>query len=80
MAGVELPQHAKYSASGSEGWLNCAGKIAMEMGRPDESSPYADEGSAAHFLAAECLEKNVLPIQHIGLEIICWEMKEDSDE
>lgn len=53
-----VEQHHRYSASGAEGWFNCPGKIAMEQGKADSYSPYADEGSAAHFLAAECLLHN----------------------
>lgn len=72
-------QHAVYSASGSAGWLACAGKIAMEEGRPDDRSLYADEGSTAHFLAAEMLnvflQHGYLPDRNstVGLKIICWE-------
>jgi hypothetical protein len=69
---VEEKQHSRYSASGSEGWLHCAGKVAMEQGIPDTSSPYADEGSAAHFLGSVCLEDNVWPSAHLGHKIHCW--------
>ena len=68
----EIKQHSKYSASGSAGWLTCAGKIAMEQGISDTSSPYADEGSAAHFLAATCLQEGRLPAYYQGEEIICY--------
>lgn len=46
--------HAKYSASGSERWLNCPASIALsEKAPPQIESPYAAEGTLAH----ECLEK-----------------------
>jgi hypothetical protein len=67
-------QHHLYSASGSEGWLNCAGKIAMEQGRPDKGSVYADEGSAAHFVGAECLINNAHPSKYHGREVICYQV------
>lgn len=70
----ELPQHAVYSASGSAGWLVCAGKIAMEQGIEDTYSPYADEGSAAHFLGATCLETGKKPSNYLHKGIICWEI------
>lgn len=76
---VELEQHHRYSASGSEGWLNCPGKVAMESGIPDTYSPWADEGSAAHFLGSICLEKNVSPSEYLGKEIICWEKAGERD-
>ena len=36
--------------------MMCPGSLAMEAGFPDTSSEFADEGTAAHFLASECLE------------------------
>src|SRR5574343_1107723 len=78
-ATIPLLQHHPYSASGAEGWLNCAGKRAMEQGIPDSYSPYADEGSAAHFLGAECLAFGQNPIDFMGRTIICWEKAGDRD-
>ncbi len=46
-------EHAKYSASGSERWLNCPGSIALcEKAPPETESEYAAEGTRAH----KCLE------------------------
>lgn len=50
-----MTQHAILSASGSAGWLNCPGKLAMEKPFPNTSSEFADEGTAAHELAEMCL-------------------------
>jgi hypothetical protein len=66
-------QHHKYSASGASGWLNCHGKLVMEKGIPARGSSYADEGSAAHFLASECLLSGKNPEDYLGKSIICWE-------
>ena len=51
--------HAKYSPSGASRWIACPGSVSLEEGFPDSSSEFADEGSAAHFLASTALtEKN----------------------
>jgi hypothetical protein len=45
----EKKLHAKFSASGSERWLNCPGSIALsEKAPPKEDSVYAKEGTTAH--------------------------------
>lgn len=45
--------HAKFSASGSERWLQCPGSIALsEKAPPQVESKYATEGTEAH----ACLE------------------------
>lgn len=49
--------HAKRSPSGADRWMVCPGSTVLEEGKPDTSSAFADEGTAAHFLAATCLEK-----------------------
>lgn len=48
--------HAKLSPSGADRWMVCPGSTVLEAGKPDTSSSFADEGTAAHFLAATCLE------------------------
>jgi len=47
--------HAKYSPSGASRWIACPGSVNLEEGFPDSSSEFADEGSAAHFLASTAL-------------------------
>lgn len=47
-------EHSLFSASGADGWSVCWGKPAMEEGRK-ASTNYADEGTAAHDLAARVL-------------------------
>jgi len=49
--------HAKLSPSGADRWMVCPGSTVLEDGKPDTSSTFADEGTAAHFLAATCLER-----------------------
>ena len=42
--------HALLSASSSKRWLNCPPSVRLEEGFPNESSPYAQEGTFAHEL------------------------------
>jgi hypothetical protein len=61
--------HALLSPSAAEKWMGCPGSLLMEKGEPDSSSTHADEGSAAHFLASECLAKNAHPATHLKKRI-----------
>lgn len=56
-----MSQHALFSPSGAAAWMTCPGKLALEQSMPESVSRYADEGTAAHFLAAECLTHNTHP-------------------
>jgi hypothetical protein len=49
-------KHAILSPSGFKALMLCPAKPAMEMGMPDQSSQYADEGTRAHEIAAAWLE------------------------
>ena len=70
--------HAILSPSGEHRWGACPGAPAMEMDKPNTSSKYADEGTAAHFLASECLTSGVNALAHknrkifVGEEITGW--------
>lgn len=61
--------HAMLSPSGSHGWMTCTGKPAMEHGTPNESSKYADEGTAAHQVAAWCLTEERDAAAYIGRRV-----------
>lgn len=54
--------HAKLSPSGADRWMLCPGSVAMCEGLPDTTSEYADEGTAAHYLAAHILNGNTPPV------------------
>ena len=47
--------HAKLSPSAAHRWINCPGSIRESEGVPNVSSKFAEEGTAAHTLAEECL-------------------------
>lgn len=47
--------HAEFSPSGAHRWIPCPGSVFLSRGIPDKGSRYADEGSAAHFLASTAL-------------------------
>lgn len=59
-------KHARLSASNAHRWMRCPGSVGLEAGLPPETSEYAREGTAAHALAALCLEAGTEPAAHIG--------------
>ena len=58
--------HALLSPSSAEKWMGCPGSILLEKGEVDKGSEYADEGTAAHFLASESLIGNVHPATYLS--------------
>ena len=43
-------KHSKLSPSSAHRWMACPGSVRLEAQFPDESSPYAKEGTTAHEL------------------------------
>lgn len=48
--------HALLSPSAAHRWMRCPGSLSLERNEPNTSSKFADEGTAAHELAAWALE------------------------
>lgn len=66
--------HSKFSASSSHRWMTCPGSMALESVQPNSSSSFADEGSAAHWVASEVLLGNLTLADAVGKE--WWNHKE----
>ena len=50
-----MTAHAKFGASNAKRRINCPGSLNAEAPFPNESSPYAELGTAAHELGETCL-------------------------
>lgn len=61
--------HALLSPSGMPAAIRCLAKPHRESGLPDQSSSFADEGTAAHFLMEQCLLENKDAKDFQGLRI-----------
>lgn len=59
--------HARLSASAAHRWLKCPGSI--DASQRSETSPYAAQGTRAHAIAAECLERNKKPSAFLDTEV-----------
>lgn len=64
-----MAAHAQLSPSSASRWMVCPGSVALSKDIPNTSSAYADEGTAAHELAAKCLTDGSSPQDCIGLVI-----------
>ena len=52
-----MSKHAFLSPSASHRWLNCPPSAKLCAAVPDQSSPYAQQGTSAHELCAYLVEK-----------------------
>lgn len=62
--------HSKWSASGFKKIMLCPGSKVLEVGRPDNTSIYAAEGTAAHELLEMCLTNDVPALGYVGRIIV----------
>lgn len=76
-----MSEHAKLSPSSAHRWLQCPGSVALEATCPDDSSDFADEGTAAHELAAMALVDGLDAADYRGESIQVngkgWEVTDD---
>jgi hypothetical protein len=62
--------HAVFSPSAAHRWFECPGSIRLSAEIPRESSTAADEGTAAHTVAARCLTNGNDAMDYLGEDII----------
>lgn len=58
--------HAQLSPSSAHRWMHCPASVALESQEPDSSNSFADEGTAAHEVAANALACGDDAAAHIG--------------
>lgn len=75
-----MAKHARLSASGSKQWINCPGSIQREnalSGGGGGGSIFAQQGTAAHFVADYCLTTESKAEDHLGVHIWVHEEKDE---
>jgi hypothetical protein len=70
-----MPKHSPLGASGASRWMKCPGSVSFGKGDSDESSIYAQIGSAAHAVLELCMND-----KHDAWEFIGHFYDPNSDE
>lgn len=73
-----MAKHAELSPSSAKRWMGCPGSVVLSRGLPDSSSQFADEGTAAHFLGATCLENGTNAGLYLGRDILLCKAEDGS--
>ena len=77
---IEERAHALFSPSSAYTWIACRASTAAQLGQPDESSEFADDGTASHELAKWCLDAGTDAPAYIGRIIKVGEREFDVDD
>ncbi|HHW4673662.1 DUF2800 domain-containing protein [Xylella fastidiosa] len=61
-----MSQHAMLSPSSAHRWLHCPASVPLTRTCKDDASPFADEGTVAHTVAAEALRSRSDASAYVG--------------
>ena len=61
-----MTAHSKVGFSSRKRWKACPGSVRLSEGMTNESSKFAEEGTAAHALLEHCLRSGEHPVDWIG--------------
>jgi len=62
-------EHAKLSPSSSKKWFACPGSLTLERDIPNTPNRHSDDGTAMHWVAAECLRVGLDAFSYVGEQI-----------
>lgn len=74
---VASDDHAKFSPSGAHRWMECPGSMALEIDYENQGSEYADEGTVAHAVLADCFNNETDAAVHSGKTVIVRQKRAD---
>jgi hypothetical protein len=77
---TEERAHALFSPSSAYTWVNCKASTAAQLGQPDDSSEFADDGTASHELAKWCLDAGTDAVAYMGRIIKVGEREFEVDD
>lgn len=64
-----MSDHAVFSPSAAHRWMRCPGSVVLSKDLVDKPSPAAEEGIAAHELAALCLREGSMADDMAGVQL-----------